>query len=62
MEVVMASFTTLGFFLTSLFPFLKILSLVVTNAFLEEMILVLDLIYPVYYKTKIILPAISISV
>ena len=48
MEVVMDSLTTSGFVLVSLIPYFIILSLVVTNEFLEDMILVLDLLYPVY--------------
>ena len=59
---VMASFTTLGFVPISLIYSLTIFSIVVTNDFLEDMIPVLDLLYLVYYKTKIIVPAISISV
>ena len=59
---VMASFTTLGFVPMSLFPSLKFLSVEVTNEFLEDTILVLDLLYPFYYKTKLILPEIPISV
>ena len=50
----MASFTTLGFFHMSLIPSLKKKSVVVTNAVLEYMILVLGLLYPVYYKIKVI--------
>ena len=45
---VVASFTTLGFVPMSVFPSLKILSVIVTNDFLEGMISVLDLLYPVY--------------
>ena len=58
MGVVMASFVTLGFVPISLIPSWEILSVVVTNDFLEDMILVLGLLYPVYYKNKVILPAI----
>ena len=54
----MAYFTTLGFVIMSLFPSLTIFSLVVTNDFLEDMISVLDFLYPVNYKTKVILPTI----
>ena len=50
----MAYITTLGFVPMSVFPSLTILSVVVTNDFLEDMISVLDLIYPVYYKIKVI--------
>ena len=59
---VMASFTILCFVLVSLIPSLIFFSLVVTNDFLEDMISVLDLFYPIYYKIKAILPAISISI
>ena len=59
---VMDSFTTVLFVLVSLIPSSAIFYLVVTNDFLEDMISVLDFLYPVYYKTKVILPAISISV
>ena len=59
---VMDSFTTLGFVPISLILSLKILSLVATNEFLEDMILVIDPLYPVYYKTKVIVRVISISV
>ena len=41
----MVYFTTLSFVLVSLIPSLKILSVVLTNAFLEDMISVLDLLY-----------------
>ena len=58
----MASFTTLCVFPMSLIPSLTIFSVVLTNDFLGEMILVIDLLYPVYYKTKLIVPAISISI
>ena len=50
----MASFTKSGFVPMSLILSLKILLLVVTNAFLEDMISVLDLLYAVYYKSKVI--------
>ena len=53
---VMDSPTTLGSVPMSLIPSLKLLSVVVTNAFLEDMISVLDLLYPGYYKTKVIVP------
>ena len=62
MEGVMASLTMLGFVPMSLIISLKIISVVVTNDFLEDMILVLDLLYPFYYKTKVILPEILISI
>ena len=52
----------ISFFSVSFIPSLKISSVVVTIDFLEEMISVLALLYPVYQKTKVILPAISISV
>ena len=58
----MVYFTTLGFVLMSLIPSFINLLLVLINEFLEDMISVLDLIYPVYYKTRVILLAISISV
>ena len=58
MGVVIASFNKLGFFSMSLIPSLTFLSVLVTNDFLEDMISVLDLLYPVYYKTKVIVPAI----
>ena len=58
----MASLTTRGFVSMSLIPSLEILSVVVTNDFLEDMILVLGIIYLVYHKTKVILPAVLISV
>ena len=54
MVVVMASFTTLVFVAILLIPSLEKISLVVTNAFLEDMISVLDLLYPFYYKIKVI--------
>ena len=38
----------------SVVPSLIILFVVVTNEFLEDMISVLDLLYPVYYKIKVI--------
>ena len=50
---VMYSYTTLGFVPMSVFPSLKILYVVVTNDFLEDMISVLDLLYPVYKKIKV---------
>ena len=59
---VMAYFTTLGFVPMSLIPSLAILSVVVTNNFLEDMISLIDLLYPVNYKTKVIVLAILISV
>ena len=59
---VMAYLTTLGFVLISLIYSLTFFSFVVTNEFLEDMILVLDLLYPIYYKTKLILPEVSIGV
>ena len=49
----MDSFTTLVFVPISVFPTLK-KSVIVTNAFLEDMILVLDLLYLVNYKIKVI--------
>ena len=52
----MASSTTLGSVSVSLIPYLKFLSVVATNVFLEDMILVLDIFYSVCYKTKVILP------
>ena len=52
---VMDSFTTLGFVPMSVFPSLTILYVVVTNDFLEDMISVLDLLYPVYNKIKVII-------
>ena len=55
---VMAYLTISGFVLVSLISSLGFLSLVVTSEFLEDMISVLDIIYPVYYKTKVILPEI----
>ena len=51
---VMDSFTTLDFVPMSLIPSLKILSVVVTNDFLEETILVLGLLYLVIDKIKAI--------
>ena len=51
---VMDSFTTLGFFFMSLFPYLTTVSVVVTNAFLEDMISVLNILYPGNYKIKVI--------
>ena len=51
---VMDSFTTLWFVPMSVFPSLEILLVVVTNAFLEDMISVIDLLCPVYYKIKVI--------
>ena len=45
---VMDSFTTVNFFPMSLIPSLEILSVVVTNKFLEDMILVIDILYLVY--------------
>ena len=44
MREVMAFLTTLGFVTMSLIPSLTVLLLVVTNDFLEDMILVLDLL------------------
>ena len=52
----MASFTKLGFVSISLTPSLNTFYVVVTNGFLEDMILVLDILYLVCYKTKVILP------
>ena len=37
-------------------------SVLVTNEFLEDIISVIDILYPIYYKTKVILPSISISI
>ena len=50
----MDSFSTLGSVPMSLILSLKILSVVLNNEFLEHMILVLDILYPVYYKIKVI--------
>ena len=47
-------FTTLGFVSMSLISFLTILPVVVTNGFLEDTILVIDILYPVFYKAKVI--------
>ena len=52
----MASFTTLGSVSMSLIPSLGIFYVVVTNGFLEDMILVLDMFYLVCFKTKVIYP------
>ena len=59
---VMTYFNILCFVPMSLIPYLTIFSIVVTNDFLEDMISVLDLFYPVYHKTKVIILEISISV
>ena len=45
-EGVMSYFTTLGFVLMSAFPSLTLFSLVETNDVLEDMILVIDLLFP----------------
>ena len=50
-------YTTLGFVSISLIPSLPILYVVATNNFLWYMILVLDIFYLVFYKTKVILSA-----
>ena len=42
------------FFFMSLTHSLAIFSVVVTNGFLEDIILVLDILYPVCHKTKVI--------
>ena len=62
MGVVIDTFTTLGVSHMLLIPSLKFLFVVGSNEFLEDMILVIDIIYPVYYKTKVIVQVISISV
>ena len=46
----------IGFCFCVINSFLAHFSVVLTNSFLEDMILVLDLLYPVLYKSKIILP------
>ena len=53
---VMAPFSILGFVSMSIIYFLTIMYEVVTNVFLEDIILVLDIIHPVCYKAKVILP------
>ena len=59
---VMAYFNTLGFVPMTLNNYLKFFPLVVTNDVLEYMISVLDLLYLVYYKTKVIVTGIYINV
>ena len=50
----MDSFAKLGFVPMSVIPSLTICPVVVTNDFLVNMISVLDLLHPVYYKIKVI--------
>ena len=49
-------FTILGLVSMSLIPSLGLFSIVETNGFLGDMILMLDFLYTVCYKTKLILP------
>ena len=55
MQWVLALSTTSGFIYFSLIPSFTILSVVATNGFLEDMILVLYIFYLVCFKTKVIL-------
>ena len=43
-------------FLNIINPFFEYFYVVVTNVFWEDMILLLDFLYPVCYKTKVLLP------
>ena len=56
MGLVIASLAILGFVYVSLIPSLTIFSVVVTNGFLEDMVLMPDFIFQVFYKSKVILP------